>query len=494
MKKSHLLLGSLLVATHAWAAKDKPNLIFVLVDDLGKEWIEACGADIHTPNINSLADQGIYFRKAYSMPQSTPSRVALLTGQYPCRNGWINHFDVPRWGHGASFDIDCNPSFPKHLKKAGYKNCIAGKWQLNDFRLQPDFMERLGFDSYCMWTGAELGNVKVSSKRYWDPYIHTKEGSRTYKGKFGPDVYSDFIVDFIKTHKDKPFFVYYPMTLTHQPLVHTPAEPEAKTPYERHCAMVRYTDFIIGKLLRAVQEQGLSDNTYLIFTTDNGTSENIIGRRDDVYIRGGKTYLSENGINAPLFVIGPGIKKGSVSTALVDFTDIYPTLLDLAGVSYRAEDIDGISFADILRGKRTTVKDFAMSMGSHPAMIGPDNRVKNFVEFRDRTIIGQRYKIYLSVRREIEQIYDLEKDRFETHNLIGDKDIKEKVFALFADKINSQPEKDANPKYNKIQNSPYNESADMLNKNSLHRRNTYKNKMDLATEREYVDFKNKKAK
>lgn len=490
-KSSLILLGGLMAANNIWGAVEKPNLIFVLVDDLGKEWIETCGADIHTPNINSLADQGIYFQKAYSMPQSTPSRVALMTGQYPYRSGWINHYDVPRWGHGASFDISCNPSFPKHLKEAGYKNCIAGKWQLNDFRLQPDIMNQLGFDEYCMWTGAELGNEEVSEKRYWDPYIHTKEGSKTYKGKFGPDIYSDFIVDFIKDNKNNPFFVYYPMTLTHTPFVHTPAEPNAKTVYERHCAMVRYTDYIIGKLIRTIQEQGLADNTYLIFTTDNGTVGTVIGRRGDVYVKGGKTYLSENGINAPLIVIGPGVKKGSVSTALVDFTDIYPTLLDLAGATYDKSEIDGVSFADVIKGKRKSVKQFSLSMGSHPALIGSDDRVKSTKEFRDRVIIGEQYKIYLTCERTINRIYDLNIDPFETHNLVADQKIYTKVSALFADKINSLPLKDASPKYKKIENSPYKGNVEELNKNAMHKSKHYENKMDLVTEKDYVNFKNK---
>ena len=491
-KSSMMFLGGLMAVNNIWAEREKPNIIFVLVDDLGKEWIETCGADIHTPNINSLAEQGVYFERAYSMPQSTPSRAALLTGQYPYRSGWINHFDVPRWGHGASFDKDCNPSFPKHLKAAGYTTCIAGKWQLNDFRLQPNVMNELGFDEYCMWTGAELGNEAVSEKRYWDPYIHTKEGSKTYEGQFGPDIYSDFIVDFMKANKKKPFFVYYPMTLTHTPFVHTPAEPNAKTNYEKHCAMVRYTDYIIGKLLRAVKEQGLSKNTYLIFTTDNGTVSTAVGRRGDVYVRGGKTFLSENGINAPMFVIGPGVKKGSVSSALVDFTDVYPTLLELAGAKYDKSEIDGVSFADVIKGKRTSVKQFALSMGSHPALIGEDDRVKSTKEFRDRVIIGEQYKIYLTCQRTINRIYDLNADPYETKNLVDDENIFKEVSVIFADKIKSLPLKDASPKYNKLKHSPYNGDAAELNDKAIKKSNNYSNKMDLVTEQDYIKFKNRK--
>ncbi len=92
----------------------KPNLLFILLDDLGKEWISIYGAeDIETPVVDQLARSGMLFNNAYSMPQCTPSRVALMTGQYPWRNGWINHYDVPRWGHGAHFDPEEYPSGTK---------------------------------------------------------------------------------------------------------------------------------------------------------------------------------------------------------------------------------------------------------------------------------------------------------------------------------------------------------------------------------------------
>jgi len=128
---------------------DKPNILFILLDDLGKEWLDVYGADsLQTPTISKLAKEGILFQNAYSMPQCTPSRVALLTGQYPWRNGWINHYDVPRWGHGARFDPEKNPSFAKIMKKAGYSTCATGKWQINDFRVTPDAMVKHGFDDY----------------------------------------------------------------------------------------------------------------------------------------------------------------------------------------------------------------------------------------------------------------------------------------------------------------------------------------------------------
>ena len=114
----------------------RPNIILILLDDLGKEWISCYGAkDIETPNIDRLALGGIRFENVYSMPQCTPSRLCLLTGQYPYRNGWVNHWDVPRWGAGARYDVEAYPcNLGITMRDAGYATAAAGKWQINDFR------------------------------------------------------------------------------------------------------------------------------------------------------------------------------------------------------------------------------------------------------------------------------------------------------------------------------------------------------------------------
>ena len=153
----------------------KPNIIVFLIDDLGKEWLSSYGAtDIATPNIDALSESGMQFNTVYGTPQCTPSRVTLLTGQYPFRHGWVNHWDVPRWGGGAHFDESLNPSLPLELKKAGYKTFVGGKWQIDDFRVEPDALTKVGFDEFCMWTGYETGNPEASQNRYNDPYIFTK--------------------------------------------------------------------------------------------------------------------------------------------------------------------------------------------------------------------------------------------------------------------------------------------------------------------------------
>jgi len=160
-----VLGGAAVFVAETIPAAKKPNILFVMVDDLGPEWISCYGAEgIETPYIDELARKGMKFENAYSMPKCTPTRAALLTGQYPFRNGWVNHWDVPRWGAGCHFDWKYYTSFATVMKKAGYTTFAGGKWQINDFRVQKDAMQKHGFDDYCMWTGWESNN-SPSQKR-----------------------------------------------------------------------------------------------------------------------------------------------------------------------------------------------------------------------------------------------------------------------------------------------------------------------------------------
>lgn len=467
-------------------SNQKPNFIFILVDDLGKEWFPSYGAtEIITPNIDALVKKSIKFNNVYSMPQCTPSRVALITGQYPYENGWVNHYDVPRWGHGANFDADKNPSFAKTLHEAGYKTCIAGKWQINDFRIEPNVMQKVGFDEFCMWTGYESGNAP-SGKRYWDPYIFTKEGSKTYEGKFGPDIFSDFIIDFINENKNNPFCVYYPMVLTHSPFVHTPLEPNVKTKYEKHVAMVRYTDFIIGKIIDNLKKSGVSDNTYVVFTTDNGTSPAIIGKRNDVYIRGGKAYLTENGINAPFIVKTPD-NKHFETDALVDFTDVLPTFLELAGVKSEFElNLDGHSFAKVLtENAPNSNRHYILSMGGLPGHINKEGWLVNAIQFRDRVLRNEQYKAYVDTLQKVHRLYELKADPYETENLIDDANLQSVVIDFQA-KVDALPGLDNTPKYIKTEGLPTDVDLEFLNKAAERVKHRKNNMMGLATQEQFI--------
>jgi arylsulfatase A-like enzyme len=436
-----------------------PNIILIMVDDLGKEWVSCYGADsISTPNIDALAASGIIFNNVYCMPQCTPTRVSLLTGQYPFRHGWVNHWDVPRWGGGAHFDETINPSLGLMVKSAGYHTCIAGKWQIDDFRVEPKAMINNGFDEFCMWTGFETG-VEASAYRYQEPYLFTREGSSTYHGQFGPNVFRKFIQSFIQKHQDDPFFIYYPMVLTHTPFVETPDE-KAKTDIDRHRAMVRYTDKIVGQIVNTLDELLLRENTLVIFTTDNGTTGKVTGSRLGVPVKGGKSRTSEAGICVPFIASWPAqVPANSISDALIDFTDIYPTLMDVVGLNSQKRHldhvIDGKSFYRVLTGKAISVRKWILSMGGGNNARLTEQGVENEYRFRDRVIRGERYKLYIDTDREPEKFYDLINDPFETNDLLKDNTIaREHLYSLMS-VVDSFPEYDNDPRYNPNPSQPW---------------------------------------
>lgn len=435
-----------------------PNIVFILVDDLGKEWISAYGAeDIKTPNIDTLAKSGTLFNNVYAMPQCTPSRLTIITGQYPFRHGWVNHWDVPRWGGGAHFDENLNPSLGIEMKKAGYSTCIAGKWQIDDFRVEPDALTRNGFDEFCMWTGYETG-IEASAERYQNPYIFTKEGSKTYKNDFGPDIFTNFITDFIGKNKDNPFFVYYPMVITHTPLINTPDE-QAENNKGKHKTMVRYMDKLTGKIVKALEDANVRDNTLIVWTTDNGSTRGITGTYRGNSVKGGKAKTSENGICMPFIASWPNkLKSGQTSDALIDFSDFFPTFLDLAGatpqekwkVGNQTQQIDGKSFKEVLvNNSKKSKRKWILSMGGSNNARLTKNGVENQYRFRDRVIRNERYKLYIDTQKKPKHFYDLALDPFEQNNLIDSLNTVERKtnYKILLTPLDSFPSTDNDPRY-----------------------------------------------
>jgi len=437
----------------------KPNILFILVDDLGKEWISCYGADdINTPNIDALARGGMKFHNAYSMPQCTPSRITILTGKYPWRNGFVNHWDVPRWGVGY-FDWKQkeNTSFAQLLKALGYSTCAAGKWQINDFRIEPEAMTKHGFDDWSMWTGFETGNP-ASSMRYMDAYVNSPEDSKTHWGEFGPDLFARHLLEFMKKHRDKPMCLYFPMVLTHTPLVATPDEANVENDIDKHKAMVRYTDKLIGQLVAALDELGLRKSTIIIFTTDNGSTGGISGTRYGQEVKGAKGKETEAGVNAPFIVNCPGLVPSGVETdALTDFSDLLPTFLELGGGSV-PEDlrIDGVSIAPLILGKqRDTKREWIMALGHGPAKLD-EYGVRGQQDFATRVIRDKRYKVWVSSEKKIIRLHDLKEDPLERTNLISSKHIEHmKALQKFQAILDSLPDKDARPLYEARQANPW---------------------------------------
>jgi arylsulfatase A-like enzyme len=435
---------------------EKPNILFIMVDDLGKEWVSHYGAEgIETPNIDKLASNGMAFDNAWCMPQCTPTRVTLLTGQYPFRHGWTNHWDVPRWGAGAHFDPSENPSFPLALRRAGYKTAAAGKWQIDDFRVEPRAMYEAGFDRWCMWTGYETGNPP-SGKRYWNPYIATDGQSKTHTDQFGPDIYCDFLISFMREHKNDPMFLYFPMCLTHGPLTTTPDVPDASR-QEQFSAMVRYTDKLIGKLVAELETLGIRDKTFIVFTTDNGTSRGVANRRNGRKVSGAKTAMIEAGTAMPFIVTGPGVQSGSTTDALVDFTDLAPTFVELAGTTLPVQHtIDGRSFAPLLRGEADdSPRDWILSMGGNPAKLR-DGRVVPADPYDERVLRDKRYKVWVDGEGEITKLFDMQNDPWEEKNLIDSENAEDRAaLHKFRATVASFPDEDAAPAYKKNPPQPW---------------------------------------
>ncbi|QDT43203.1 Arylsulfatase precursor [Gimesia alba] len=443
----------LLIQPAVSAELKQPNILFIMVDDLGKEWISCYGGeDIKTPAIDKLAATGMKFNNAWCMPQCTPTRVTLLTGQYPFRHGWTNHWDVPRWGASAHFDASQNKMYANVLRQAGYKTCAAGKWQIDDFRVEPQAMYEAGFDEWCMWTGYEAHNPP-SAERYWNPYINIKgKGSKTYAGQFGPDIYCDYLIDFIGKHKDQPMLLYYPMVLTHSPLTTTPDNKNETDKRRLFAGMVRYTDKLVSKLVRALDEAGIRDNTIIIFTTDNGTGGQRNHRLGHL-VRGGKTKMTEqNGTAMPFIVNCPGtVPEGVETNALADFTDILPTFAELGGGKIPAgRVVDGKSFAPLILGKaKEGPREWIMSMGGGPAKLHA-GRVVPALKYDDRVIRDQRFKLWIDSNRKPIKLFDLKTDPWEEQNLIDSHDpVAQQALKQLSSIAAQFPKQDGAPIYKK---------------------------------------------
>ena len=347
------LLLLLLFAGIAGAAQ-KPNIIFIMVDDMGRDWVSCYGAKHQTPNMDRLAKEGVRYQTAWCTPICTPTRVTLLTGQYPCHHGWVQHYDVPRWG-GAGLRADRFTTFARLLRDAGYATVIGGKWQINHLGKEPDALKKHGFDEHCVWPGVEEGKPETQ-ERFWNGLLVTN-GKRS-KVPYGPDTINRFLIDYIKRHKDDPFLVYYPMLLTHGPHTTTPMNkanaPEGKPAL--YAGNVTYMDHLVGKLVTAVDELGLKERTLIVFTGDNGSASS--GSLNGEPYPKGKGRQANWGVHIPFIVRAPFLNKGGiVSRDLIDFTDLYPTFLDLAGVTPpKTLKLDGKSFVPSLRGDEDPFK------------------------------------------------------------------------------------------------------------------------------------------
>lgn len=330
----------------------KPNIVLILIDDFGYECVTANGGESYqTPVMDRLAATGVRFEQCYVQPLCTPTRVELMTGLSNRRN----------YANFGYLDPS-QKTFGNLLKAAGYATCIAGKWQLGNGYAGP---AHFGFDEYALW------HLFKKGPRYKDPRLDINGKAFEYtKHEYGPDIVSDYALDFIARKKDGPFFLYYPMMLTHAPFDATPDSPDylesesakgkGKDKSGHFPDMTAYTDKLIGKLIAKLEELKLRDNTLVLILGDNGTGRGVPSRFKGREVQGGKGLTTEWGTHVPLIGNWPGrFASGKVYQDLIATTDFLPTLCEAAGGRVPADlKIDGRSFLPQLRGEKCNPRDW----------------------------------------------------------------------------------------------------------------------------------------
>lgn len=373
-----LTLSFCVVAAVAHAAP-RPNVVLVMIDDFGYECVGADGGTSYqTPNMDRLAATGARGTNCHVQPLCTPTRAQLMTGKYNVRN-------YTRFGH-----LDpAEHTFAQLFRQAGYTTCIAGKWQLGRDMALPD---HFGFDKYCLW------QLDRRPPRYANPGLEIDGRHADYSnGEYGPEIINRYALDFVAANKDRPFLLYYPMLLTHNPNQPTPDskdwDPRAKganvNRSPAHFAdMVAYADKMIGRLVDALDKNGVRENTLLIVIGDNGTTRGIRSRMGETVMIGGKGSHTHLGTHVPLLASWPGvIPEGLVVEDLVDSTDFLPTICEAAGIEVPADwKIDGHSFLAQLRGQAGKPREwiycwYARNGGAKPQFEFAMNR--RFKLYRD---------------------------------------------------------------------------------------------------------------
>lgn len=273
-----------------------------------------------------------------------------------------------QWKDNIYLDPKKFNSFANQLKQVGYATAVAGKWNVS-FLERNDTVEAFGFDEHCLWQMYDKNGVKRS--RFYQPYfrINGKIEEESIADRFGPDVLADFMIDFMKRKKDEPFLIYYPALLVHTPYIRVPggpktnALPDAQQKSGPECfpEMVEYLDKNVGRLVNAVDELGLRDNTLILFCADNGTHGPVtsIWGENRHKIKGGKMTMTDRGSRVPLIASWQGkIQPGTQCDDLVELADFLPTFQDIASAPQPIQRIHGQSFLPQLLGKDTAPKEW----------------------------------------------------------------------------------------------------------------------------------------
>jgi arylsulfatase A len=348
----------------------KPNFILIFIDDQGYGDLSCFGSKIiKTPNIDRLATEGRKFTSfMVASPVCTPSRAALMTACYPKRVGMHQHVLFPQSKKGLHPE---EHTIADHLKSQGYATACFGKWHLGH---HPEVLPTSnGFDTYLGipysndmnhpdnkgkpqggWQGMDiLWNDPESTLTKWKtPLIEDEEivelpvDQRTVTRR-----YTQKAIDFLKAHKDQPFFVYLPHTMPHIPL-YVPDDVRDPDPKNAYINTIEHIDSEVGRLLDVVDELKLTENTYVIYTTDNGPWLQFKHHGGSAGpLRAGKGTTFEGGQRVPCLVRGPGIPAGTVCDELTGTIDVLPTIAALTGKPLPSDrKIDGIDVSGLWNG------------------------------------------------------------------------------------------------------------------------------------------------
>jgi len=334
----------------------KPNIVMIMVDDLGYGDLSSYGAtDLKTPNIDNLVTAGIRFDNFYAnCPVCSPTRSSLLSGRYPDMAGVpgvIRTHITNSWGYLAPHAV----LLPKLLKPAGYHTAIVGKWHLG--LESPNTPIERGFDHFHGFLGDMMDDY-YNHRRHGNNYMRLNETEIDPQGH-ATDLFTQWSVDYInqRAKSDGPFFLYLAYNAPHTP-IQPPAEwLERVKSRERNIddkranlvALIEHMDDGIGKVLAAVKDSGVSGNTLVIFTSDNGGQLSVGANNGP--LRAGKQDMYEGGIRVPMCAVWPGrIEPGSRSERVALTMDLYPTICEAAGANIN-HNIDGRSILPTLLGE-----------------------------------------------------------------------------------------------------------------------------------------------
>lgn len=353
-------------AIAAVASAAPPNIVFILADDLGYTDVAAYGSKYYeTPNIDRLASQGMKFTNYHHCQNCTPTRAALMSGQYGARTGMYTVGGVERfdWSKRPLRPVENVTEMPldrvllpQTLKAAGYATAMFGKWHIG--QQGPYLPGKRGFDEAIVSMGVHFD-------------FNTNPKTDYPKGQYLADFLTDRAVDFIRRKKDGPFFLYLPHFGVHSP---HQAKPEMIARFKNkpgvgghnsptYAAMIASVDESVGRVMALLDELKIADNTVLIFASDNGGVGGYVREgikkgggdiTDNAPLRSGKGSLYEGGTRVPFIVRWPGrVAPGSTCDVPAIHVDVYPTLVSIAGGKMPAGQIaDGESLVPLLRDGR----------------------------------------------------------------------------------------------------------------------------------------------